>query len=131
MVPPSPRVCTRACPGSGRTRIGGSDSRADCPEAPRKGRLFPVAARPRPLIDPLKLLNGVAIRTHEPGFPGDGPHDLGHIEISVRVDREPVWSAEAARRAGVGSADPRDHRSVRVEDAHAAPEVALDRSVPE
>src|SRR2546425_3829210 len=73
----------------------------------------------------------MAIRRDESRFAGDRPADLSHVETPVRVARESMWSAEAAGRARVGTADAREHDPVAVEDTDAARQVALDRPEPE
>src|SRR5207237_1932503 len=130
-APLSRAVYTPAFRASTRERTGREPSPYDCHDAPRGRRLVPVAERPALLIDPLQLLHGVAIRRDQTGFSGDGPNDLGDIEVAIRVDREAVRRAEAPRRAWVRTAQSRDDGSVRVEHAHAARPIALDRSVPE
>src|SRR6266568_6407669 len=78
-----------------------------------------------------QLLEGVAVGRHETGLHADGVSDFGDVEIAVRIDREAVWCTEAAWSARIRSADPRDYRPIRIEDAHAARQIALDLPVPE
>src|SRR2546423_1401989 len=73
----------------------------------------------------------MAVRRHEARFSADRPGHFCDVEIAVRIDGKPVRGAETARGARIRSGDPCDRRSIRVEDAHAARKIPLDRAVPE
>src|SRR5438552_1631388 len=105
--------------------------RLDCHDEPRGRRLVPVAERPRFLTDLLQLLEGVAIRRDEPCFSGDGPDNLGDAEVVVRANSDAMRRADAPGRARTRAAQPCDQRSVRVEHADAARQIALDRPMAE
>src|SRR5882762_8696162 len=101
-------------------RVCGPVARGQTPDRERTRKTAVRSGHKRELLD------GVAVRRDKAGFPGDRPDDLGDVEIPARIDRETMRGAEAARRARIRSAETRNDSSVRIENAHAARQVALD-----
>src|SRR5262252_2517710 len=66
-----------------------------------------------------ELLERVAVRRSAVAAHREGPGNLAHVEVALRVEREPVRRGEAAGRRDLRRAPAREHLPVLVVDAHA------------
>src|SRR5262245_1380823 len=120
-VPPG-LACARARPGM----PAAATVRAAAPPARKRRRS--MAARPRVeecgfmagrLAFQRELLEGVAARRHAAPALGEGPRNLGHVDVAARVHRDTVRGREAPGRGGFRRTPPGEQPPVLVEHADA------------
>src|SRR6185503_65356 len=124
-APSSPRS-RRAASACGRAW----PSRTGRGEAPTRSRPPPI---PTGIPDPSgrahrELLEGVTARGRQAAAHREGPGDLAHVDVPLRVHRQAMGRDEAARRHRVGRAQAREQLAGFVEDA--GPSVTRHRDGP-
>src|SRR5919108_3870093 len=77
-------------------------------------------ALPSLLLLQLELLERVAVGGRQSAAHGEGPGHFADVDVTFRIDCEPVRRREAAGLRGFRRAPPREEAAVAVEDADAA-----------